>query len=331
MEEQKKRNVCSLLQAAEGSFLSGEEMAAALGISRAAVWKQVKRLRGQGYEIEAVTNVGYRMVACPDTLDVYAIKQLLGNHPWRDTITVLECVDSTNSLAKVQALQAAPHGSVYMADEQTGGRGRLGRSFISPRGEGLYFSLLLRPDCRPAELPHITAMVAVAACNALEEVCSVRPQIKWTNDLLLGEKKIGGILTELTAEWESETLSSLVIGIGINCNQRTFPEELRDKATSLKLQLGHSIDRQRLAVALIEQLHRMSQELFTQRDAWMARYAGDCITIGRLVRIHRGETVKSAIAIGINSNGALLVRYDSGETGVVVAGEVSVRGEHGYL
>ena len=325
--------VRSLLEAAEGRYVSGEAMSAKLGISRAAVWKHVKQLRDHGYKIDASTNLGYRMVGRPDLLSSSMIEDLLADHPWQDRITVLETVDSTNNLAKRQALQGAPDGAIYLADEQTGGKGRLGRSFVSPPGCGIYLSVLLRPDCSPSALPHVTAMAAVATCNAIEAACGVRPGIKWTNDLILGEKKIVGILTELSAEWESGTLESLVIGIGINCNHREsdFPEELREKAGSIAMVTGHSVNRNHLAAKLIENLYTLSQGLFRDKAQWMAQYAADCITLGRQVQIIRGDSIRHGVATGIDENGALLVRYDNGESGIVFSGEVSVRGDRGYL
>lgn len=328
-----KASVLALLQSSPESFLSGEAMSRELGITRAAVWKQIKRLREHGYEIEAVTNLGYRLVHAPDMLELSKIQAFLGPHPWENSIHVLSSVDSTNNLAKREAASGAPHGSVYLADTQTGGRGRPGRSFSSPPGVGVYLSVLLRPALLPTQVGHVTAMVAVAGCNAVEAVTGLRPGIKWTNDLIIGEKKLSGILTEMSVEWESSSLETLVMGIGINCNQSDadFPEDVREKAVSLRQVLGKSIDRNRLAAALISELHRLSLDIIAEKPRWIAQYAKDCITIGRQVRIIRGENVRTATATGIDENGALLVRYENGETGVVFSGEVSVRGINGYI
>ena len=325
--------VLSLLEASEETYLSGEEMSRRLGITRAAVWKHVKRLRDSGYEIEAVTNLGYRLTGRPETLDSETILNLLAEHPWQDRITVLKTVDSTNSLAKREALTGAPHGSVYVSNEQTGGRGRQGRNFLSPRGKGLYLSVLLRPTCNPVELPHVTAMAAVAVCNAVEQTCGIRPGIKWTNDLILGEKKFVGILSEMSVEWESSTLEYLVIGIGVNCGQTEvdFPEELREKATSLAMETGRHVDRNQLSAALVVELSKLADGILSEKRAYLTQYTRDCLTIGRPVRIIRESGVRTGVATGIDENGALLVRYDSGETGVVFSGEVSVRGLHGYM
>lgn len=327
------QTVLTLLTEAGDQFLSGEAMSQALGVTRAAVWKQIKKLREAGYDIEAVTNLGYRLRAVPEKLDQEALTSLLEGCPWQDRVTVLETVDSTNNYLKRQALTGCAPGTVVLSDEQTGGRGRQGRSFLSPRGTGIYLSVLLRPDCAPSSLSHVTAMAAVAACDAVEESTGVRPGIKWTNDLVLEGRKICGILTELSVEWESSSLEYLIIGIGINCNQKEtdFPEDLRQKAGSLGQILGKPVDRARLAAALIRQLERLSRELLTGKPRWIAQYARDCITIGRQVKVIRGSSERFGTATGIDENGALLVQYDNGETGVVFTGEVSIRGRDGYL
>ena len=224
-------------------------------------------------------------------------------------------------------------GTVAMSDEQTGGRGRQGKSFASPKGVGLYYSLLLRPDCAPAEVSHMTAMVAVATCDAIEAAAGVRPGIKWTNDIILNGKKLVGILTEMSVEWESGTLQYLVTGIGINCNHKIsdFPPEVQEMATSLQLELGHPMDRCLLAAELTKALYRVSREIVSGKQAWLERYRKDCMTIGRQVQVIRGENRRRGLATGIDENGGLIVRYDSGETGVVYSGEVSVRGLYGYI
>lgn len=328
-----KTTVLTLLQASGNQFLSGEAMSQQLGVTRAAVWKQIKRLRETGYEIEAVTNLGYRLLSAPDALDLTKIRTFLGSHPWQDTIHVMETVDSTNNLAKREATSGAPHGSVYLSDEQTGGRGRPGRSFASPRGMGVYLSVLLRPDLPPTQVGHVTAMVAVAGCNAVEAVTGLRPGIKWTNDLIIGQQKLSGILTEMSVEWESGSLEYLVMGIGINCNHRKedFPPDVQAKAVSLRQATGAPVDRNKLAAALISELHKLSLGILSEKPRWIAQYARNCVTIGRQVKIIRGDSTRLADATGIDENGALLVRYDTGETGVVFTGEVSIRGIDGYI
>lgn len=323
--------VLQLLQQSRDTYLSGESMSAELGITRAAVWKQIRRLRDKGYEIDAVTNLGYRLIAEPEPLSGAQILSALGDHPWRDRIHVFDSIDSTNSALNRDG-DALPHGTIYISDEQTGGRGRQGRSFSSPKGVGVYFSLLLRPQCAPTEVSHVTAMVAEAMCDAIEAATGLRPGIKWTNDLILGGKKLAGILTEMSVEWESATLKQLIIGIGINCNHKStdFPPEVQEIATSLAQQLGTPVDRCRLCAEMVRSLHRMSEEILTGKQDWLRRYTADCITIGKQVRVIRGSDIRTGFATGLDKNGGLIVRYDGGETGVVYSGEVSVRGLYGY-
>lgn len=328
-----QETVLSLLRQAGENYLSGEVMSQRLGITRAAVWKQISRLREKGYGIEASTRLGYRLTVQPEPLERERILALLGDHPWKEHVIVLDSIDSTNNYLKILGGQGAADGTVAMSDEQTGGRGRQGKSFASPKGVGLYYSLLLRPDCAPAEVSHMTAMVAVATCDAIEAAAGVRPGIKWTNDIILNGKKLVGILTEMSVEWESGTLQYLVTGIGINCNHKIsdFPPEVQEMATSLALELGHPVDRCLLAAELTKALYRVSWEIVSGKQAWLERYRQDCITIGRQVQVIRGDSRRTGLATGIDENGGLIVRYDSGETGVVYSGEVSVRGLYGYI
>ena len=328
-----QETVLSLLQKAGERYISGEAMSQELGITRAAVWKQISRLREKGYGIEAATRRGYRLTVQPEPLERERVLRLLEDHPWHGHIIVLDSIDSTNNYLKLLGGQGAPDGTVAMSDEQTGGRGRQGRSFASPKGVGLYYSLLLRPDCAPAEVSHMTAMVAVATCDAIEAAAGVRPGIKWTNDIILNGKKLVGILTEMSVEWESGTLEYLVTGIGINCNHRVsdFPPEVQSVATSLSMELGHTVDRCLLAAELTRALYRVSRELVTGKREWLDRYRQDCITIGRQVQVIRGENRRTGTALDIDENGGLIVRYDTGETSVVYSGEVSVRGLYGYV
>lgn len=326
-----KDGVLRLLQDAEG-YLSGQEMSVRLGVSRMAVNKAIEALRQGGYDIEAITRRGYRLRAEPEVFNQTSILAALGEHPWASNLVALDTVDSTNTYAKRLAAAGAPAGTVVTADCQTGGRGRLGRSFASPAGCGVYLSVVLRPKAEPQQLLHLTAMVAEAACQAVEDATGLRPKIKWTNDLVIGRKKLCGILTELSVVAESGQVDSVVAGIGINCNQKNgdFPPEIGQIATSLRQALGASIDRSRLAAALIRQLSRLEAECLSCKAHWLEQYARDCMTIGQDVRVVRGDEVRLAHADGIDENGALLVTYANGEQATVFSGEVSVRGMYGY-
>lgn len=255
------------------------------------------------------------------------------DYPWKAQFHWIEETGSTNDDLKALARQGAPHGTVMIADRQSGGHGRMGRSFHSPGGVGIYFSILLRPQCSPRELMHLTCATAVAMCNAVESTTGLRPGIKWTNDLVHGKRKLGGILTELGFSSKG-SVDYAIIGIGINCCQREsdFPEEIRGIAASLSMVTGQEIDRATVAAAMMDALFRMDQTLLTGKAEMLNRYREDCITIGQEVSLLRvGESVRHAIAIGMDDEGALLVQFTDGKTEAVNSGEVSVRGMYGYL
>ena len=324
-----KEEVLSLLLSAGGP-VSGEQMSRQLGVSRAAVNKAVSQLRREGYEIEAATNRGYRLSACPDRLSPVQITKALEGHPWQTRMVVLESVDSTNNYAKNLAASGAPEGTCVIAGRQTAGRGRRGRSFVSQEG-GLYLSCILRPGVSPQQLMHLTALSAVAVCDAIGEVTGLQAQIKWPNDPVINGKKVCGILTELSLVAESNEAESVVVGIGINCNQPAFPPELSEIATSVLEQTGKPVDRSALAAALARSLERMEREFLCRKAAWLERFAARCVTVGKDVVILRGETQTPARATGVGPDAQLLVEYPDGTAGSVSSGEVSVRGMYGYV
>ncbi len=261
-----------------------------------------------------------------------AIKALLpASYPWKNRLICLPEVDSTNSRLKELARQGAPHGTVLIAGCQTGGRGRLGRGFSSPEGMGVYFSMLLRPDCPPQALMHLTCAVGVAMCDAVERIAGFRPGIKWTNDLVWGRKKLGGILVELGLDSGGRT-DYAIAGIGINCHQQIqdFPQELRDKAASLEMAAGRPVSRDALAASMAQCLYEMDCSLFSGKEAMLARYRRDCVTIGKEISLIRGEEVRRGAALDVDGLGALVVRYPDGTVEHVNSGEVSVRGMYGY-
>lgn len=260
------------------------------------------------------------------------INYLTPEYPWRKYFAFFNEIDSTNTRLKIMASQGAPHGTILAADCQTGGRGRLGRSFLSPSGVGMYMSILLRPECRPQQLMHLTCAVGSAMCDAIEKAAGIRPKIKWTNDLVFGKKKLGGILTELGIRPDG-TVDYAVVGIGINCCQKAddFPPELRAKAASLEMITGKKIDRAVVAAAMMEALWQMDDVLLTDKNTILGRYRQDCMTLGQHVSIVRGDEIRYAEALDIGEDGDLIVRYDSGEIGTVSSGEVSVRGMYGYV
>ncbi len=254
-------------------------------------------------------------------------------HPWRQHLIQLDTVDSTNRYAKDLARQGAPEGTVVIAKEQTGGRGRLGRSFCSPAGQGLYLSLILRPECKPDALLHLTCAAGVAAAEAVEKTVGIRPGIKWTNDLVFGKRKLGGILTELSVSSQTGKVDYVIIGIGINCRQTEadFPRELQGLACSLHTVTGRPVDPNVLASELIAALHFLCCGLFSRKSDILTQFRQDCVTLGQEVSILRGDEVRHGRALSVNDDGGLLVAYPDGSQQIIASGEVSIRGMYGYL
>lgn len=325
-----QQRVQEALQAAEGAYLSGQELSRDLGISRAAVWKAVEVLRRQGYDIEARTGRGYRLVGAPDILTQETVERYLIRP--RDNFRVLSETDSTNSACRRLALEGAPDGTVVLADCQTAGRGRRGRSFQSPAGKGLFFSILWRPDCAPEQLLPLTALSAVAVCRAILQVCGAQAQIKWPNDLVLSGRKLAGILTEMALEGESGHVSHVVVGIGINVHQRLtdFDGEVAQIATSLDLALGGSVCRAQLAAALLEEMDILRREVLFAPEKWLAEYRAACLNIGKTVQLIWGEEREPAQALAVDDRYGLVVRHRDGRVETLRSGEVSVRGLYGY-
>lgn len=253
------------------------------------------------------------------------------DHPWREYIHWFDTIDSTNTHAKELARQGASHGTVLLAGSQSAGRGRLGRSFHSPQGSGIYMSVILRPGCKPRELMHLTCAAGTAMCDAVEAVCGIRPGIKWINDLVLQSRKIGGILTELGFAADG-SVDYAVIGIGINCNQpqESFPPELQSIASSLYAVTGKPVSTASLIAAMLVCLEAMSRKLLTGKAEIMDRYRRDCLTIGKEVQLH-GALTGTAFALNIDDDGGLLVRLEDGTVHTVQSGEVSVRGLYTYV
>lgn len=259
------------------------------------------------------------------------LSNLCAECPWGDTLHWYSSIDSTNTQAKLLARQGAPHGTVLVADHQTGGRGRMGRAFQSPEGMGIYLSVILRPNCSPRELMHLTCAAAVAAGDAVSRVCGLIPQVKWINDLVVGNRKLGGILTELSMD--GQRVEYAVVGIGINCLQtpEDLPSEIADLATSVRIASGAPVSRPRLAAALVEALWQMSRKLLPEKAPLMEVYRQRCVTLGREIQVLRADTVRPGKALALDEDGGLLVEYPDGTREIVSSGEVSVRGMYGYV
>ena len=302
--------------------LSGEALAARLGLSRAAVWKRINRLKAQGYAIVGSPRRGYRLLASTDKLLPEEIALGLKTRRLIGPVHHFDEVASTNDLAKELAAKGAPEGTLVVAEAQTGGRGRLGRQWDSPPGTGLYVSLLLRPPLPPTEMPQITLTTAVAVARALKRVTGAAPGIKWPNDLLLAGRKLGGILTEM--ETESEQIRHVVVGLGLNVNNPAFPEELEPIATSLVLATGRRHSRLEILQAWLEEFEELygrflAREFAGILDEWRSL----TVTLGHRVTVRQGPVTICGQAVEVAPDGALLVETDAGEVVRVTSGELA--------
>ncbi len=270
------------------------------------------------------------MTSIETKMDILA--HLSDSYRWKTIFHYADQVDSTNDQLKIMARQGAPHGTVLAAGAQTGGHGRLGRSFHSPQDTGIYLSILLRPQCVPTELMHLTCASGVAMCQAVEQAAGFRPNIKWTNDLVYDKHKLGGILTEMGLTPQG-AVDYAIVGIGINCCQKAsdFPEEIRSVAASLEMAAKHPVSREALAAAMMESLQEMSDTLFNRKEQILVQYRKDCITIGKEISLIRGDEVRRGTALDVDDNGALVVAFSDGTVESVNSGEVSVRGMYGYV
>lgn len=317
--------ILELLRRQEG-FLSGEDIGRELSITRAAVWKGIKKLREEGYEIEAVTNRGYRLTNPETMYNKRELEQGLKTKTMGQTIYFYEETDTTNNRARELALEGAPEGTLVVAEKQTAGRGRRGKVWESPLGTGIWMSLVLRPQIMPAEASVLTLLCGLATAEAIEAETGLSAGIKWPNDILINGKKAVGILTEMDCEMSE--VHFVIPGIGINVNTASFPPEIAEIATSLYLECGKTVSRRRLVHKVLERLEE-HYETFLRTGSFAAMledYRKHCITLGKEVHV-LGREPFFAEALDITPEGELLVRRaDDGKEEVVFSGEVSIRG-----
>ncbi|WP_444659958.1 biotin--[acetyl-CoA-carboxylase] ligase [Caproiciproducens sp. R2] len=308
-------------------YVSGGELSEQLLVSRTAVWKHINTLRSAGYEIESVTNRGYRLVSSPDQITPETILSGLKTKALGKTVFSFDSIDSTNAQAKRQALSGAPNGSLFIAERQTGGKGRLGRTWESPSGTGLWFSVLLRPDSLPVQVTGITLLAGLAVCRAIRKQTDTPAMIKWPNDIVIGSKKVCGILTEMAAE--IDRIEYVVVGIGINVNMENFPDELSGKATSLRRECGRPIARIGLLQKILKEFEEILCDDIDRPEAILAEYKTLCVSLNRTVAFTRNQQSVTATAVDISPAGELIVRCGDGSLLSINAGEVAVQGIYG--
>lgn len=317
-----KEQVFSCLYHAPDTFLSGAQLARELQVSRNAIWKAVAQLRREGCAIEAVTNRGYRLIAAPELFPA-AVQAALRTQTLGRPLHLHNTLASTNQTARELAIAEAPGGTVVVADRQTAGRGRRGRHFDSPGSEGLYMSVILRPQNWRGDPGLLTSCAAVATARAIEHICPVTVQIKWVNDLFVSEKKVCGILTEAGLGLESGELEYAILGIGINTGVRAFPPELQDIATSLGNVTGTAPSRSMLLAAVLNELEPAL--LHMENGTFLDESRQRSLLLGKQVTVLSNDGDYTAVATAIDSHGHLVVERADGTRQVLSSGEVSVR------
>ncbi len=306
------------------SYISGEELGEKLGVSRAAIWKGIQKLKEQGYEIEAVSNKGYHIIQNQDLYNGIEIKEVCNTTKIAKEVYFYEQTDSTNNCIRKLAKEGKKEGVVAVAEIQTAGKGRRGKGWQSPKGTGIWMSMLLTPNITPPEAPVLTLLAGLAVCRAIRQQTGLTAMIKWPNDILISNKKICGILTELYAEMDS--VHFVITGIGINVNTEVFPDELQKTATSLKIEKGESISRKNMIKAVIEEFEKIYLQYEKECSflPFREEYKKYCINIGKELQILSKQPF-IAKGVDITEQGELLVQKQTGEKVVVFSGEVSIR------
>lgn len=320
-----KERLLELLNANKGDYLSGEEIAQQLAVSRTAVWKAVKALRADGYEIDAVQNRGYSLAVCTDVLTADGVARHLNTLGAFLNVEVIPLVPSTNAMLRDKANAGAGEGCVILANAQTQGRGRMGRSFYSPPDTGIYLSLLLRPlGITPERAVRITTMAAAAACEAISAVSGKEAGIKWVNDIYLDGKKVAGILTEGSFDLESGTMNHIILGVGINAYapREGFPEDLQ-KIAGAVFQTACSDGKNRLAAEFLNRF--MGYYLSGDMDGYAKSYRDRSIVIGRAIRVFSAQAERDAVALDVDRECRLIVRYADGTVEALSSAEVRIR------
>lgn len=315
----------------EKDYVSGQELCLRFGVSRTAVWKAINQLKEEGYEIEAVPNKGYRITAFPDVVSAEEVESLLETEWAGRTVKYFRTVDSTNNAAKRLAEEGASHGTLVIAEEQTGGKGRRGRGWTTASGEAVAMTLIIRPSMPPEKASMLTLVMGMAVTAACQEMAGVRAQIKWPNDVTVGGRKVCGILTEMSAELHA--IHYLVIGAGINVNIDEIPREISEVATSLSIEAGQKLNRAEVIRSCMNHFERYYQRFLQTEDMTGLRdeYNDMLANMDRQVRVLEPGNEYNGIARGINEKGELLVEREDKEVSAVFAGEVSVRGIYGYV
>lgn len=326
-----KGKILQILKRNCEGFISGEDISEEFNVSRSAIWKHMNTLKEEGYEIESVPRKGYRLISTPDILTLEEIEESLATDFIGRNIYYFDSLPSTNIKAKEIAIKE-PEGTLIIAEEQTKGKGRLGRDWISPKGKGIWMSMILKPKVDPTEVAKITLIGAAAVHEGLADI-NIDSLIKWPNDIIIQGKKVCGILTEMSCELNRINYCVMGIGINVNLDKGDFCEELENKAISLKSIIGEKIDRKILLAHILNHFERLYIPFKEKGDISKAIEISrkNSILIGKEVRIIKGETERMGKALDIDDEGQLIIEFKDGSIEAIFSGEVSIRGIEGYI
>lgn len=325
-----KEEILRLLRSADG-YISGQELCNRFGVSRTAVWKAINQLKEAGYEIEAQQNKGYRLMAAPDLMTEAEIKSLMHTEWVAKEVLYFDTIDSTNTKAQELAEKGYPSGTLVVADKQESGKGRRGRSWVSPSGTGIFMTLMIKPDINPNNASMLTLVAALAVAKAITSVTGEEAMIKWPNDIVVSGKKVCGILTEMNAQFDY--INHIVVGIGINVHNESFPEEISQMASSLMIEAGGKRFHRAQIIAETMSYFEQYYDTFLQTQdlsALVREYDELLVNMNKAVRVLDPKEPFDGKAMGITPKGELIV--DTWESRKLVSsGEVSVRGIYGYV
>ncbi|MFU0800516.1 MAG: biotin--[acetyl-CoA-carboxylase] ligase [Xylanivirga thermophila] len=329
-----REKILAILLDNKGKYISGQEISEVVGVTRAAVWKHIKGLREEGYYIESATKKGYCLKKVPDILDPFLLTYGLNTNRFGKVVQVYDSINSTNIKAKTLAQEGWPEGTLVIADQQTGGRGRLDRKWASPAGKGAWMSIILKPDLlSPKDAPQITAMAALAVARCIYKLYGIKVDIKWPNDILVEGKKLCGILTEI--QCDPDVIRYIIVGIGINVNigLEEFSGGIRHMATSIGIEKGEYVNRNALIQGVMEELEELYLSYISSCDfaPILEEYKKWCITIGRRVRVIGTDMEFEGEAIDFTPEGHLIIKKDDGTLETVMSGDVSIRGLTDYV
>lgn len=327
-----KKVILSLLKENENDFVSGQDISDKLGVTRTAVWKYINQIKDEGYKIESLSKKGYRLISSPDILTLEEIGPYLNTKLIGRNIIHFDSIESTNSKAKQLADKGEAHGTIVISEEQTKGRGRLGRCWTSPKYKGVFMSIILRPELNPVDAAKLTQTAAAAVVKATSEL-GISTSVKWPNDIVLNHKKVCGILTEMNAELTR--INYVVVGLGINVNieEFEFGEDIKDIATSLKIQTKAPVNRKELVAGILNNFEYLYNRFIDDNDieSSINICRENSAIIGKKIMIIKREKNTEATAINIDDEGRLLVEYTDGKQESLISGEVSIRGNGSYI